>query len=362
MARMDTHRPPSLPPPRAAPAAPLHGLTALRFLAALWVVVHHFWPRVQGVHADHGPLLLLDRLAASGFVGVTIFFVLSGYLLARTYPRLRASQAPGFYRARLARIYPMYLLALACALPQLGHELEQLRMLHGALAGSVLGGLKGLSVLLLVQAWWPSAAQFWNGPAWSLSAEACFYLLFPALSRRLDRPGRWGLGAAILSLGLGLGLWGVHAAAPGFDSYALIGMCPLLRLPEFVLGMALGVAGRAGGAAWAWGGAAWLLLLAGSAVPPELLGALALPGAAALIHGLARAEARVPGALIPLGEGSYALYLLQVPLAALLLPGASSPLGFLGYLAVLVSVSLLVHQAFERPLRRRWRGAAISKV
>src|SRR5882672_6555828 len=93
---------------------PLHSLTALRFFAALYVLVYHRRAELSG-YAD-----LPDRIIAHGYVGVPLFFVLSGFVLAYNYvgPDGRLStRSLTFYTARFARIYPMYLLAFVLFAP-----------------------------------------------------------------------------------------------------------------------------------------------------------------------------------------------------------------------------------------------------
>src|ERR1700676_4406589 len=86
---------------------PLYPLTAVRFLAAFCVVVFHF----GGDLLPHLPVaarLIFER----GYISVSFFFVLSGFILAYTYlAGTRPFPAGRFFRARFARIYPVFLLA-----------------------------------------------------------------------------------------------------------------------------------------------------------------------------------------------------------------------------------------------------------
>src|SRR5438128_7044986 len=90
-----------------ASAAPVHlkPLTGLRFLAALLVVLYH---------VDLASRLPLSPIVGIGYVGVSFFFVLSGFILAYTYldahGRLNRSRG-AFWGARIARVYPVYLVA-----------------------------------------------------------------------------------------------------------------------------------------------------------------------------------------------------------------------------------------------------------
>ena len=141
-------------------------LTGLRFVAACGVLFLHSGSGFS--HATRLPAVITTFLK-HGYMGVCIFFVLSGFILTYTYTtRLQTAGAVGYYMlARFARIYPIYLLALLIALP---------------LLASVPDARTATSVLLLVQSWTPAKSEngySWIMQAWTLSAEFFFYLLLP---------------------------------------------------------------------------------------------------------------------------------------------------------------------------------------
>ena len=85
----------------------LKPLTAMRFFAAMWVVAFHFTPSLGGG---------MPALVAKGYLGVELFFVLSGFILSHVYMESfgdRRFRYPDFLWARLARIYPVHLATLA---------------------------------------------------------------------------------------------------------------------------------------------------------------------------------------------------------------------------------------------------------
>jgi peptidoglycan/LPS O-acetylase OafA/YrhL len=145
-------------------------LTGLRFFAATYVFVFHFG---AGFAQRSGLLDAIVTFLRNGFLGVSIFFVLSGFILTYTYKQ-RVDSPQMFAVARFARIYPVYLLALLIALP---------------LALSELTMLDVVRVLAMVQAWTPfsSTSGFaWIGQAWTLSVEVIFYIFFPFLTMLLN--------------------------------------------------------------------------------------------------------------------------------------------------------------------------------
>src|SRR6478736_4236025 len=125
----------------------LPSLTSLRFVAAALVLVHHL--------VIYAPTLtVVSQLASIGYVGVTFFFVLSGFVLTWAWsPEL---QARTFYRRRFARVYPVHLLFVVVS--AFSERLD-----WGALPANVS----------LLQAWSPddTVVRSFSGVSWSLSCE-----------------------------------------------------------------------------------------------------------------------------------------------------------------------------------------------
>ena len=98
----------------------LPALTGLRFVLALWVIFHHLTG--QGQMLEGAALALpqpLYALVRGGYLAVTTFFVLSGFVLARSYPvaNWSARRLLHYGAGRIARIYPVYLFSLAVVAP-----------------------------------------------------------------------------------------------------------------------------------------------------------------------------------------------------------------------------------------------------
>ena len=112
-------------------------------------------------------------------MGVSFFFVLSGFILVYTYAG-REIDKRDFYQARFARIYPAYLFSPAALVAVfLLRRIENARPVLRIRGAPLRPGDRSL-VLLLLQAWLPAAALSWNAVAWSLSVEAFFYAIFPS--------------------------------------------------------------------------------------------------------------------------------------------------------------------------------------
>ncbi len=156
--------------------APLRALTGLRSFAAINIVFFHF----------SNPLWFgwLAPVVNAGYASVSYFILLSGFVLGYNYnARARAGELDKvrFYKARFTRLYPIYLLSLLLAWRVLPQEYAA----HTPLifwTGIVLSPL-------LLQGWIPSTSTFLNTPAWTMSAEAFYYVLFPWMAR-WKRPKR----------------------------------------------------------------------------------------------------------------------------------------------------------------------------
>ena len=382
----------------AAPASmrtalkPLPALTGLRFLAGFHVVLFHYLGR------DGMPEWLANVLS-SGPNSVTLFFVLSGFILAYSYlgaePDATVSRR-AFWVARFARVYPVYLLGLVLAAPVFVSKALQQQGVTGESLLTVVG--IGTAVGGLFQAWVPAAACQWNCPGWSLSVEAFFYLVFPFAALPVLRMGprrlllSLGLSALVGLLLMGGWLYGLQVTSmPGSsvdpEAWKVVGAYnPLLRLPQFLCGVFLGrlfcLRQRASAtfdrAMVAVGVVVSLVLMAMTWDSPALYfkDIALLPGFACLIWGLAggvdplsRGLARP--AMVALGEASYALYLLHAPLNNWLHAvdvylrlgwWSRGPVFFTGYALLCVAVSLLVFRHVEEPARRWLRSRLTARV
>lgn len=154
-------------------------LTGLRGIAALWVLLYHAMILLKTTN----PALVapLKLLLGAGYLGVDIFFVLSGFVLAYNYADAGTHRSVSSYSRflwmRLARIYPVHVAALGLILVSM--------LLHAALGipystdHSVESLLESLA---LIHAWAVPIVGKWNAPSWSISAEWAAYLAFPLVA------------------------------------------------------------------------------------------------------------------------------------------------------------------------------------
>lgn len=287
-------------------------------MAAAWVVVYHLWGQAPNHPMQHWYQVWRD----GGYLGVSVFFVLSGFILA--YNAQEIVDKGRFYALRFARVYPLYLAALLWALP------NYLR--HGMRGQTGVGSWVALPAsLLLLQGWFgPSVATQINAPGWSLSHEAFFYVMFPfalPLVKRWMHRWRWMLaGLAVLAIlpSSTVHVWmAVHRqAAPGWWQDWFMAL-PLCWLSTFLIGAVLGRLFRermprvSGTQMLLACTVSMLCVLVHGHLPFDLVraGLLALPFGW-LIYSLAGWESKLLRSrpLQLAGEISYGVYLLQIPL------------------------------------------------
>ena len=347
----------------ARPRTTLRNLQALRAFAALWVAVFHL--SFLTVLLANVPVA--RELAALGYAGVDVFFVISGYIMALTTATLAsdATSVGNFLYKRFARIYsgwwPFFFLYLA----------------YGALIGGIAPETRLLASFFL----WPTLLPHHLLPvAWTLSFELFFYGCTAAVLA-WNRRRAWL--AMILWAGVVFFLNALWLAGGLFhpDNVADVTLAhwfffyPLTL--EFIAGFLLHelLARRGPGrwVPWAAGTAFFAMLIAvyvriGVFHPFGLAGLFHAPERALLWGGLSvclvaavvRLEARgvrLAAWAEPLGDASYSIYLGHILLIQLFLRGRrhlppffSPGLEFAVVLTAGVLLLWLHHRLIERPL------------
>ena len=362
-----------------AARARLPALTSLRFFAALHVFCFH----LAALRIVRGKSLFYD-VARIGYVGVGLFFVLSGFILVYTYAG--RDFTPGeFWRARFARIYPAYAFSLLVTLPLFLYAVWHTRWTVVPWPVEHLRLGMFLQITLL-HAWVPPAALMWNTVSWSLSVEAFFYFLFPYLLKSFARfSGVWLIVVGVLSWFVSLGITAIYNVlnpdglrlinSDSYDAFwlSVVKFNPLVRLPEFLIGMACGfyfLRARAssklgiplvGGGLLALG---TVIGFSGRIPYPLLHTSLLAPAFAAIIYGLAQARSLTVlnfRPMVLLGDASYSFYLLHSFLIGVCFFGLGvefrqwGTMGILLCLAITCGLSILVYLFLEEPARRSLR-------
>jgi peptidoglycan/LPS O-acetylase OafA/YrhL len=348
-------------------AANIKPLTALRFFAAFWVVLYHYWPNLSTAAPP--------AMIAKGYLGVEAFFTLSGFILCHVYLQGFGQgkfRYGDFLWNRLARVYPLHLVTLA-----------------GVGLMAVAAGVAGIAVdpnmlawqalpanLLLVQAWGFAPVSGWNHPSWSISAEWFAYLSFPAFAYAAWRLRNLPWLAVGLALALVATLYPAFQALAGFPlTEATIRWGALRIVPCFAYGCALhalwrsgAVSGRFSGLGACLAGAAVLLAVHFKA--PDQIIVMTLGGLIVMLAGLAAAGSRfgTQTPLVYLGEISYSTYMICIPwkilavnamLKLLNIEGDQLPsYAWIAVVLALVPLSAASYHIVEKPARERMKAWA----
>ncbi|MGK5671613.1 acyltransferase family protein [Micromonospora sp. URMC 106] len=359
----------------------LPALTGYRFFLALTVALVHVFSTSQ-LFADDALQLGLGLTTPLASAALASFFTLSGFVLTWSAPP--GDTAARFWSRRFWKIVPLHVLGWAVAV---GFLVATTAPSPATGVSADLEPGPAVASLLLVQGWVPSweYLSYLNAPAWSISTEAFFYLLFPLLLPLVQRIPAHRLWRWCLTFGGGILLVSVVSPLlPGapqlgwlpfnLNEYWFVYTFPPVRLLNFLLGMVLArivLTGR-------WRPVARWKLVLGTVlaflVTPMLpftfifSAALFVP-LFAVIPNLALADLADRGrvlrgrALVALGDASYALYIVHFPIMLIVrhLVGAERRFGAgtgaliaVGILIVSTLVALGLHRWFEEPLRRRF--------
>lgn len=352
-------------------------LTGIRFYAALAVYLSHvsLIPGMAGLSKERGVFDL-------GVVGVSFFFVLSGFILTYTYGDLFREGVSGanyirFVWDRLTKVYPVHLATTLLVVP------------IQIFSPNLPFDWRALPFhLTLSQCFWPSSnATFQNHlnvPSWSISCEWFFYLLAPtAMFFVLGGIRRWVPIVSALAYAAGLGLLFWRTPSISGEQLHFVSWFAPSRFPEFLVGVLLArfflrvPVRRVTASAGLMQAAGIVLLVLGalyrSRAPWPLHGGLLyVPGSALLILGLAVGRGFLAAhlsrpVLNRLGLASFCLYLVQAPIlrgakGVCLLSGwavDSWPVFWAvtaGMFVLVQAAALALHFGYEMPVQRRLRS------
>lgn len=223
--------------PRTKSFSRLESLTGMRFLAALLVFGCH--AAVLGYLPPETELNLIKYTYSGGWIGVVFFFVLSGFVL--TWSARDGEPKHLFWRRRLVKIYPNYLVAWTAAI------------LLSLWAFDLFDYPNLIPGTFMVQSWTPNIGVIvsTNTVAWSMSCELFFYFMFPfmySLIKRIPDEKLWWAAGSVTAV-IAVVLPAIATALPKAeaDMLPILNMSiqqewflqwfPPTRCLEFVLGM-----------------------------------------------------------------------------------------------------------------------------
>ncbi len=202
-------------------------ITFTRFVAAMAIVISHF---------NKDLFLYKIRFIADVFlranVGVSYFFILSGFIMIVAYHRKEKIGYRDYYRNRVARIYPLYVVGL---------------LLYLVTRYSDFNFYNAFLYLLGIQSWIPGKALILNFPGWSISVEFLFYLLFPLLYNYLYVKENKSIWVIIILIWIGTQVFSnlyinsLSYKGPHTDSHEFSHYFPLWHINEFLTGNLAGL-------------------------------------------------------------------------------------------------------------------------
>lgn len=363
---------PTETPPR--PLVRLPSLTGLRFPAALLVFVYHASLQLPTTSLFTDQTFAAHYATAAsqlGALGVTFFFVLSGFVL--TWSARDNDRPAAFWRRRLVKIYPNYVVAWVLAMV--------------LFAAASTPAWEATLNLFMLQVWVPDffVNLSVNPPSWSLGTEAFFYAAFPLLLPlvrriRAARLKYWIAATVVVIVATPAVTYALLPGAPGVpggwhasvSQYWFAYFLPPVRVFDFLLGILVARAVQLG--RWRDIGVGWSGLLLVVAVPlasyvPYLYGQRAVTIVPIVLLVAAAASADARGRFTPfrnptarwLGEISFAFYLLQfivITEGRTLLGRTFATPAAIGLILVELAVTLgaaaLLFTFVERPLTRRF--------
>ncbi|MFC8845625.1 MULTISPECIES: acyltransferase family protein [unclassified Micromonospora] len=365
----------------AGPSTRLPSLTGLRFIAAMLVFCFHITLSDSPI-PPNDPINLFadDSLAANsawlfskaGYLGVSFFFVLSGFVL--TWSSKPSDSLMSFWRRRMLKIFPNHLVMWVLAMVLFAAAITEPR--------------SWLPNIFLLHSFFPQPETYVgvNPPSWTLCCELLFYVLFPFLLRPVQRirQSRLWFWAGVMVAGMVAVQLVTQFIIPdeprspitpvSVQQFWFGYIFPPSRLFEFVLGIVLArivISGR------------WLPISIGQAAGLSVVGyvvALFVPflygfnvatiiPVAALICAAAAADAAGRPTVLStprmqwLGEISFGFYLCQGVVIFYGRQLIGAPDGFGTPMALLVTLGFfvatliggwLLYSRIEHPVMRRW--------
>jgi len=333
----------------------INPLTSTRAIAAIFVVIHHFGHDVY-------PFSKFAKFFHNGNVSVSYFFVLSGFVLYITY-KDKHIQYSDYLKRRIGRIVPVYLLALFLFICVV-HHFPGYSFSHDSIIEIIISGL-------FLQAFIPHYPLTLNLPAWTISVEMFFYMLFPLflLFQKRHIKGFIGTTVVLYVLSQSFHLWSIPIKGSlGDNVIDTLFFNPVIHINQFLIGMVGGyLFGKVSAPSpkYAWlSFLSFILIILLIAFRPDNISyqvGLIAPVFMIFILSIAASDPKFLNfkPLVFLGEISYGIYILQFPVYYFLAfvnskyTGIPDTYFFYIALCMLILAASLSYLVFEKPLRDR---------
>lgn len=327
----------------------LDGLTLLRGAFALYVLIFHIDIRSK---IDAGQWL--GTAIGNGAISMTFFFLLSGFVLAYSYGEKEIDYSD-FIKRRLLRIYPAYIFLGVVTLP----ILFTMRPAEAAASFFLF--------ITATQAWVYQSLGSWGfSGSWTVSVEVFFYLLFPLA---LPIVKKYTIESLLIAFAIGAVLIPISEIYQiGYSPIRSIYYSgPMYRLPEFIVGIALGLLFKSGYRISPFYLLAALPALAYAALQGSNYGFMAynfavIPALSIIILFAATADikkTKLSAPFIYFGNISYSFYLMQLAAFMYLdnhirgMSFSDNKLEWLCFVALIFALAVICHELTEGGVRKR---------
>ncbi len=377
----------------------LPALTGIRFFAIFHIFLFHLWATYHAekpedmanllIGFDDAPQTLLVFLS-NGWISTSLFFLLSGFILAYLYwgeDGQLITTKKRFWLQRAARIYPIHLIVMTIILMmQVPWHLSQ-NMPLSTLVPSAL------ATMALIQAWFPPWIPLWSWPTWTISALVFLYLVMPCLMALLSRLSRRQMIIALIAMPfisiiptLAYAARMATGAPWSMNVDMFVANTPLFWVPYFAAGMLLTRVfslsrfnPTSSSPSWiAWGDVAFIVVIAIGCTPGIeqplkffLRQGLLMPFFMVMVLDLARGKGllakvlSLPGTSF-LGETGYSIFIWQ---SVVLLASYVSLVIFpdIGPYQIWIAVGLIMSLAIpstylvEKPIARALRRKIVAQ-
>ena len=377
----------------------LPALTGIRFFAIFHIFMFHL-VSLYGSEKPEGmenmlvgfkdaPRILVV-FASNGWISTSLFFLLSGFILAYLYwgeDGQLVTTRRRFWALRAARIYPIHLIVMTLILlMQVPWQLSQ-GMPPGTLIPSAL------ATVALVQAWVPPWIPLWSWPTWTISALVFLYLIMPWLMTTLSRLSRRQMIMALIAMPfvsivptLGYAARQASGAPWSMNVDMFVANTPLFWVPYFAAGMLMTrifslsrfKPARSDPSWFAWGDAAFIVVIAIGCTPGIeqplkffIRQGLLMPLFMIMVLDLARGRGLIakifslPGTGF-LGETGYSIFIwqsivLMFTYASLMAMPAIGPWQIWIAIALIMALAIPSTYLIEKPLARFIRRKYIDR-
>jgi peptidoglycan/LPS O-acetylase OafA/YrhL len=357
----------------------LDQLTFTRFLMIMLVLFYHGG---GGIYFNFLRQLPFSEILLAAPTGVSYLYVLSGFVMALVYFRPNEKfDIAGYWKARFVRIYPLYLIAFLLTCYFYADTILRIKP------------QKILANIFVVQAWIPAYSQSFNYAAWSMTVEFFFYAIFPFFTMWAYKQSTKKLiSVSVIFWVVSQIIYQVLWVAYFPERKDTIVYNPIFHLNSFIMGVVGGIWYLREGknqtiqaktifSTLFFSFMFVFIYCVVSRKNPELfpndlqpMAGLLAPFMILFIISLSLDKSRISNmlnhpALVTLGETSYAIYILHVPIVWLFerylhtTASISNPQQIFGasVIPMMVAIGLLAHFFVDQPLRN-WLKKTLQKI